>query len=166
MAGIAQNGQTHLIFNVVPQVRKKNERKIKQGKKTYWISQRSNTLIYIHLYIYAQLQINIFKYRYTYSNINVMYYSSQVMLFDIMFESKVFASSIESGKLFQTEESMQEFVFCPMFVLQKGFLSLEKLFLVPILQCGANFIQIIRINVIDKIAGYGIYVLINPFTGR
>ena len=56
MAGIAQNGQTHLIFNVVPQVRKKNERKIKQGKKTrYWISQRNNTLIYIHLYIYAQL---------------------------------------------------------------------------------------------------------------
>ena len=106
MAGIAQNGQTHLIFNVAPQVRKKNERKIKQGKNTYWISQRNNALIYIHLYIYAQLQINIFKYRYTYSNIDVMYYSSQVMLFDIMFESKVFASSTESGKLFQTEGPM------------------------------------------------------------
>ena len=55
MAGIAQNGQTHLIFNVAPQVRKKNERKIKQGNNTYWISQRNNALIYIHLYIYAQL---------------------------------------------------------------------------------------------------------------
>ena len=35
-----------------------------------------------------------------------MYYSSQVMLFDIMFESKVFASSTESVKLFQTEGPM------------------------------------------------------------
>ena len=29
-----------------------------------------------------------------------------------------------------------------------------------------NFIQIIRVSVIDKIVGYSIYVLINPFTGK
>ena len=34
--------------------------------------------------------------------------------------------------------------------------------------CGEfkNFIQIIRASVIDKIVGYSIYALINPFTGR
>ena len=46
--------------------------------------------------------------------------------------------------------------FCPIFVLRKWFLSLEKLFLVPILPCGAN----------SKIAGYSIYTLIDPITGR
>ena len=38
-------------------------------------------------------------------------------------------------------------------------------YLVSILQCGANsekFIQIIKTSVIGKIAGYGIYGLINP----
>ena len=34
-------------------------------------------------------------------------------------------------------------MFEAMFVLQKGFLSLEKLFLVPILQRGANSMQVI-----------------------
>ena len=29
-----------------------------------------------------------------------------------------------------------------------------------------NFIQMIRANVIDKIVGYSIYAMINPFTGR
>ena len=33
MAGIAQNGQTHLIFNVVPQVRKKMRERLNKEKK-------------------------------------------------------------------------------------------------------------------------------------
>ena len=33
---------------------------------------------------------------------------------------------------------MQEIVFCPMLVLRKGYLSLEKSFVLLILQCGAN----------------------------
>ena len=51
---------------------------------------------------------------------------------------KLFALLIESGKLLLIEGPIQEIAFCPMFVLRKGLLSLEKLFLVPMLQCGAN----------------------------
>ena len=47
---------------------------------------RKNTLIYIHMCIYTAKE-TLFKYRYTYSNIYIMYYSGQMMLFDIMFES-------------------------------------------------------------------------------
>ena len=52
-----------------------------------------------------------------------------------------------------------------MLILQKGFLSLEKLFLPAIRGEFKNFIQIIRISVIDKIVGDSVYALINPFTG-
>ena len=51
---------------------------------------------------------------------------------------KLFAFLIESCKLFDIEGPMQEIVFCPMLVLRKGYLSLEKLFVLLILKCGAN----------------------------
>ena len=50
---------------------------------------KENTLIYVHMYIYTHTHghTNIYKYRYTYSYIHIMYYSSQIVLFDIMVES-------------------------------------------------------------------------------
>ena len=77
-----------------------------------------------------------------------MCYSSQCFLTLCLKVFKLFALLIESGKLFQIEGPIYEIAFCPMFVSQKGFLSLEKFFLVPIIQCGAN----------SKIS-------FNPFTG-
>ena len=55
-----------------------------------------------------------------------------------------------------------------MLVLQKRFLSLENLFLFPYPKMRnkfKNFIQTMRTSVIDKIVGYTIYVLIDPFAG-
>ena len=57
----------------------------------------------------------------------------------------------------------KKIVFYPIFVSRKGFLSLEKLFLVPILQCVTNS-KIHSDNkgkFIDKIVGYSIYALTN-----
>ena len=51
---------------------------------------------------------------------------------------KLFVFSIESRKLLHTEGTKSEIVFCPLLVLRKRFLSLEKLFFAPILPCGAN----------------------------
>ena len=50
---------------------------------------KENTLIYVYMYIYTHTHghTNIYKYRYTYSYIHIMYYSSQIVLFDIMVES-------------------------------------------------------------------------------
>ena len=45
---------------------------------------------------------------------------------------------INLGKLFHREGTTNEIAFCPMFVLRKGILSLANLFLVSILQLGAN----------------------------
>ena len=45
---------------------------------------------------------------------------------------------ITSDKLFHREGPTNEIAFCPMFVLRKGILSLANLFLVCILQWGAN----------------------------
>ena len=55
-----------------------------------------------------------------------------------------------------------------MFLLRKGFLSLEKLILVPILQFGANakFYSDNKDKCCLQIVGYSIYALINPFTAR
>ena len=55
-----------------------------------------------------------------------------------------------------------------MLVLQKRFLSLENLFLFAYPKMRnkfKNFIQTMRTSVIDKIVGYTIYVLIDPFAG-
>ena len=59
----------------------------------------------------------------------------------VMKELKVFELSvflINSGKLFHREGSTTEIAFCPMFVLRKGVLSSANLFIVSILQRGAN----------------------------
>ena len=45
---------------------------------------------------------------------------------------------INSGKPLHREGSTNELAFYPMFVLWKEILSFENLFLVSILQCGAN----------------------------
>ena len=76
---------------------------------------------------------HIYEYRYIYSCKHIICYSSQIVLFAIMF-----ALLIEWGKLFQIEGPIRETAFCSMFVLRNGFLSLEKLFLVPMLQYEAN----------------------------
>ena len=46
---------------------------------------------------------------------------------------------INSDKLLHREGVINEIAFYPMFVLRKGILSSANLFLVSILQCGANF---------------------------
>ena len=51
---------------------------------------------------------------------------------------KFFVFLINSGKLFHGEGPMNEIAFCPMFVFQEEILSFANLFLVSILQCGAN----------------------------
>ena len=88
MAEIAQNGQKRLIFIVIPQIRMKIREKGKRGKNTRMDKSKENTLIYIHKDIYTHPQ--------TYKHINtdthihiqhIMCYSSQRVLFDIMFES-------------------------------------------------------------------------------
>ena len=86
MAGIAQNGQKHLIFIVVTQVKTKMREKGKREKR----------------------------------------------------KKKEKTSKQTASKLFQIQGLIQEIAFCPMFVLRKGILSLEKVFLVLILQCGTN----------------------------
>ena len=70
MAKTTKNGQKHLIPIVLPQVRTKMREKGKRGKKQ-WISQRKITLICTHMYTY----------------LHIIYYSSQIVLFNIMFES-------------------------------------------------------------------------------
>ena len=93
MAGISQNGLKRLIFNVAPQVRTKMGKKGKREKilkkNMRMDNSKENTLIYVHMYIYTHTHghTNIYKYRYTYSYIHIMYYSSQIVLFDIMVES-------------------------------------------------------------------------------
>ena len=88
MAGIVQNGQKRLIFIVIPQIRMKIREKGKRGKNTRMDKSKENTLTYIDKYIYTHPQ--------TYKHINtdthihiqhIMRYSSQRVLFDIMFES-------------------------------------------------------------------------------
>ena len=89
--------------------------------------------VYIYIYIYINTD--------TYSHKNIIYLVIQVRLcFSTLYLKvfKLFALSIESGKLFQIEGPIYEIAFCPMLVLQKGFLSLEKLFLVPMLPYGTN----------------------------
>ena len=61
-----------------------------------------------------------------------------------------------SGRLFHNEGTMYDKVFCPELVLWKGCLSFAKLFLVSILQFGAN----------SKIESYCIYALVNSFFSR
>ena len=82
--------------------------------------------------------------------------------------TKLFTLLIESGKLFQVEGPISEIVFCLMFVLRKGFLSLEVIsFIYPTMRGKfKHFIQIIRTSVTDKIVRYSIYALINPLTVR
>ena len=65
-----------------------------------------------------------------------MYYSSNLKVCLKVF--KLLAFLIVSHKLFQTKRPIYEIIFYLMCVLGKRFLSLEKLFLVPILQCGVN----------------------------
>ena len=50
---------------------------------------KENTLIYMDMYIYTHPWTfkHIYKYRYTYSHKHITCYSSQIVLFDIMFES-------------------------------------------------------------------------------
>ena len=94
-----------------------------------------------HKHIYIQIHIckNIYTYRYTYAYIHTIFIQKRKCLLTLGLKVfKLFAFLIESSKLFDIEGPIQEIVFCPMLVLQKGFLSLEKLFLVSILQCGAN----------------------------
>ena len=88
MSGIVQNGQKRLILIVIPQIRMKIREKGKRGKNTRMDKSKENTLTYIHKYIYTHPQ--------TYKHINtdthihiqhIMCYSSQRVLFDIMFES-------------------------------------------------------------------------------
>ena len=79
MARIGQYGEKRLIFIVFTQVRAKVNEKGKQEKEE-WISQRK-TLIYIHMHIYTYI------YTQTYTYMHIIYYSSQVVLFDIMFDS-------------------------------------------------------------------------------
>ena len=82
---------------------------------------------------------------------------------------KLFVYLIESGKLFHIEEPIQEIVFYPHVSFAKRIFKLEK-----VIPCAHSttwrklnyFIQIIRINVTAKIAGYSISALINSFTGR
>ena len=91
MDGIAQCGQKRLIFIVVTQVRTKMTEKGKREKNNMKMDKSNEkTLIYIymHMYIYTHPRTyKLHKYRYTYSHKHITYYSSQIVLFDIMFES-------------------------------------------------------------------------------
>ena len=51
---------------------------------------------------------------------------------------KLFVFLVVSGRLFHKVGPMYDKVFCPVLLLRKGCLSFAKLFLVSILQCGAN----------------------------
>ena len=66
---------------------------------------------------------------------------------------KLFVFLMGSGRLLQKEGPTYDKVFCPVLVLRKGCLSLIKLFLVSILQCGTfkDFIQIKRTVVNEKL---------------
>ena len=74
LAGIAQNRQKCLIFIVVPQVRTKMRGKGKLGK------QKNPLKMSTHRHL------NIYKCRYKYSHKQIICYSSQIVLFDIMLE--------------------------------------------------------------------------------
>ena len=50
---------------------------------------KENTLMYMHMYINTHLRSfkHIYQYRYTYLHKHIICYSSQIVLFDVMFES-------------------------------------------------------------------------------
>ena len=61
------------------QTNKKNDLRMKKSKE--------NTLLYKHMYIYTHPRTFKHIYRYTYSHKHIICYSSQIVLFDIMFET-------------------------------------------------------------------------------
>ena len=72
-----------------------------------------------------------------------------------MFKLSVF--KINSGKLFHREGPTSEIAFCPVFVLRKGILSFANLFLVSILQRGANLkISLYRLAICRRHMGVGV----------
>ena len=79
MARIGQYGEKRLIFIVFPQVRAKVNEKGKR-EKSRMDKSKENANIYpyaLYTYIYTQ----------TYTYMHIIYYSSLVVLFDIMFDS-------------------------------------------------------------------------------
>ena len=94
MVGIAQNGQKRLMFILVPQVRTKMREKFKREKKKIVNKSKKNTLIYIHVniythsrthkHIYMQICTHVINIHiYTNAHMDIIYYSSQIVLFDI-----------------------------------------------------------------------------------
>ena len=71
-----------------------------------------------------------------------------------------------SGRLFHKEGPIYDKVFCPVLVLRKECLILEKIFLVSVLEGAKDFIQIKRAVFIDKLESYCIYALVNSFFSR
>ena len=148
MAGIAQIGQKRLTFMAVPQVQTKMRKKGKREKqnktkhKNAWVKEK-HTNIYLDMYIYTYTHThghtNICKYRYTYPHKHNMYYSSQIVLFDNMFESTStvhFFSWVRQPDLNKGTNIRN--CFLSHICLAKGFVNLENLFLVRIVQSGAN----------------------------
>ena len=80
MARIGQYGEKRLIFIVFPQLRAKVNEKGKREK-----SRMDNSKENANIYPYAYIHIHIYTKTYTY--IHIIYYSSQVVLFDIIFDS-------------------------------------------------------------------------------
>ena len=116
-------------FYCGPSSKNENEKRVNEKQNMRMDKSKANTLIYIHMYIYTYSRIHI----------HIIYYSSQIVLFDIVFESIWTIHYLNWAR--QAVPNIGTNIkkcFCPMFLLRKGFLSLEKLFLVPILQFEAN----------------------------
>ena len=90
MAGMPQNRQKRLIFTVVFQVRSKMREKGKRQKKKNMRMDKSkeNTIIYMHMHIYTHMDMQTYINTDTHIHSkHIMCYSSQIVFFDIMFQS-------------------------------------------------------------------------------
>ena len=125
--------------------------------------------MYIYIYIYIFICIyqtnthrntNIYKCRYTYAHIHIICCSgSKNYTFSFLIES----ISCSMGRSQYKKFCLSNVSFAKCIFTFTKFISLAH---ATMLGKFKNLIRIIRTNVIDKIKGYRIYALVNPFTGR
>ena len=123
---------------------------------------KENTLMNIHMYIYIHpLTHKLIKYRYTCAHIHFTYYSSQVVLFDIKFESigtfrffNLIRKAVPNrGTNIRNCFSSDVCLAKTIFKFRKGISSAYPTMLGEF----KSFIPIIRTSAIDKIAGYSMH---------
>ena len=79
------NEQKCLIFIVIPQIITKARENGKPEKSMRTDKSKENTSIYPYVYMHTATDTE--TYNHTNTHIRIVYYSSQIVLFDIMFES-------------------------------------------------------------------------------